>query len=461
MDETSRLRDLLDGATAGEPPIGHLVRNSLQAGVGLRRRRRVTGAVFSGVAVIAVIAVVAAAVPALVGRSTVTPSAGHGGHGGHGGQGKTAYIATITGTETPFDGGNTVVPVNTATGKAGEPITVPHVVMVTAAPNGRTVYALSLTDGGDDGALIPIRTATNTALKPIQLGPMIANHSSTLAITPNGRAGYLADPATGILPIDLATDTALKPMTLATSPWLIAVSPNGKTVYAISDEGTAAAVTVTAIDTGTDTVLPPIKLKVSARVLGGPDSIAFTPNGKTAYVLVGVQLGRPYSSSVSPINTHTNTAGNPIMLRQPGIAEKIVMSPNGKMAYVLSASAVTPISVATNTALAPIGLPASEGNAYNMVVTPDGKTLYVISHRGITAISTATRKVQEISVLDLGSPYPDHFAPIAVTPDGRTVYVGTKSGVAAIDTVDNAVGPYISLSAITGEGEAQSIAFAR
>jgi DNA-binding beta-propeller fold protein YncE len=417
----------MDESTLGGP------RNSLRAGVSLRSRRRAKGAAF-----LAGAAVIAAAVQALAGGPALAQPAARTA------QDKIAYIATVNGT---------VVPLNTVTNTVRPPITVPGVGTVAAAPNGRTVYAVSAE--GED--LIPISTATDTTLKPIHVGTAAALPVSPLVITPDGRTGYMLGAGAGVLPVNLVTGTALKLITLRNDPWLLALSPNGRTVYALGALATGYAKTVTPIDTATNTALPPITLKVSPSVEGYTDSIAFTPNGKTAYVVVGVGLGKAYSNSVSPIDTVTGTAGSPIKLSQPGFAEKVLISPDGKTAYVLSAKAVTPISTATNTALPPISLPAAEGNAYNMVLTPNGQTIYVISPRGVTAISTATRSVRQLPVLSVGGPYGD---PIAVTPDGRTVYVGTKTGVAAINTATNAVGPYITLTARSWRS-ALSIAFAR
>jgi hypothetical protein len=71
MDETS-VRRLLDGALAGEPPMeGPVARNALQAGIRLRRRRRVQG--IAGTAAVA--AVLAITAPAVAGAFSGTPAA--------------------------------------------------------------------------------------------------------------------------------------------------------------------------------------------------------------------------------------------------------------------------------------------------------------------------------------------------------------------------------------------------
>ena len=67
MDETERVRDLLERATVPEPPIGPMVQNALRAGV--RRRRRVQGSAAAAAVVVAV-----AASAATFGASRPAPS---------------------------------------------------------------------------------------------------------------------------------------------------------------------------------------------------------------------------------------------------------------------------------------------------------------------------------------------------------------------------------------------------
>ena len=68
------------------------------------------------------------------------------------------------------------------------------------------------------------------------------------------------------------------------------------------------------------------------------------------------------------------------------------MTPDGKTAYVTNQSTVTPIDTATNTAGAPISV-GTGTNPFGLTVSPDGKTLYVeISNAGggVATINTAT-----------------------------------------------------------------------
>jgi YVTN family beta-propeller protein len=115
---------------------------------------------------------------------------------------------------------------------------------------------------------------------------------------------------------------------------------------------------------------------------GIPDTIAFTPDGKTAYVLT--TIGNADSGTVTPIRTATGTALPPIKVGNPGA---MAITPDGKTAYVASdPDTVTPIRTATNTALAPIKV----GHSPEFIVfTPDGKTAYVASAEGASVASVS------------------------------------------------------------------------
>ena len=114
----------------------------------------------------------------------------------------------------------------------------------------------------------------------------------------------------------------------------------------------------------------------------------------------------PLGSSVTPINTATNTPGTPIHIGRAlcfsdgGFSENIAITPDGKTAYATTTTfchttscpiTVTPINTATNTAGTPIhvrGNPSFLGG--QIVITPDGKTAYVTNRSDVTPINTAT-----------------------------------------------------------------------
>jgi DNA-binding beta-propeller fold protein YncE len=208
---------------------------------------------------------------------------------------KTVYVAATA--------KDTVTPVSTATNRPGRPIPVSKAPgNLTMAPGGGTVYVSTPPSGpGIDhvGYITPISTATDAVGTPIRAG----FDSGSLAITPDGRTGYveglIASTAT---PINLVTGTKGKAIRVGPTPEDIVITPDGKTAYVpIGDRRTMVP-----IDIATNSALAPIKEAPAGQV---PAFAALTPNGSTLYA---VNVNGLFSSSVTPIRTATNTAGQPI-----------------------------------------------------------------------------------------------------------------------------------------------------
>ena len=83
--------------------------------------------------------------------------------------------------------------------------------MITITPDGRTAYV-----GNGFGLVTPIRTATNTALKPIDLG--YGNQIDSIAITPNGKTAYVGTIAGTVVPIRVATNKPGQPIHAGDNP---------------------------------------------------------------------------------------------------------------------------------------------------------------------------------------------------------------------------------------------------
>ncbi|MGH3410395.1 MAG: YncE family protein, partial [Streptosporangiaceae bacterium] len=67
-----------------------------------------------------------------------------------------------------------------------------------------------------------IRTATNTALKPIKAGL----NPIAIAITPSGKTAYIVNVGSNtVTPIRIATNTALKPIKTGKNPAFIMITP--------------------------------------------------------------------------------------------------------------------------------------------------------------------------------------------------------------------------------------------
>jgi DNA-binding beta-propeller fold protein YncE len=419
MDEPW-LRDLLDRATASEPPIGPLALNALRAGIKRRRRRRAQGTVacMAAVALIGGAAAVTttgtphnppAGPPKYTGPSTTYVLSGEGNlyaipnatkvrskkillPGGREvmaitPNGKTIYVSG--------DEPNAVIPFSTATDTVEKPIEfgrqVPQEMVVT--PNGKTVYVLPL--GGNE--IIPISTATNTLEKPIKVGQGLGGPFE-MVITPDGKTLYVTWPnlrGSGpayVVPISTATNTREKAIKIANASfvWLV-MNPDGRNVYAFAQSRPASGTEIIPIATATNTAGKPLRLDAF-------DSSGYiAPDGQVLYL---VKYGTTQTTDVIPFSTATGTLGKPIKI--DGFIYAVAFTPDSSTAYVASEPAqepsatcsgqtgvVTPISTATNLPGRALRVAC---DPYALAVTPDGKTVWVGSRDWVTPISTATDK---------------------------------------------------------------------
>jgi YVTN family beta-propeller protein len=381
MDDSS-VRGLLEMALGEEPPIGPLARNSLRAGLKLRRRVRIRRTAGGAAAVI----VVAAGIPAATGAFGDGP-AGHSAQKLPTAPTGTAYVIN--------SGGGTVTPIDLATNTAGKPIDVSgEPVAMAIAPDGKTAYVASgATNSGPEPTsaqtVTPIDLTTNTAAKPITL----VDPANAIAIAPDGRTGYVINgfPSTTVTAIDLATRKVGKPVALGADPEQIAMAPGGKTVYITVVTGKKTAnggflsfFEFATFNLATDKLENPVKLNN-----GSPDAVAVAPDGKTAYV---VSQSSNSVAAVTPIDLTTNTAEKPIKIGTKPMPKgvfgqplAIAISPNGTTAYLADAasSRVTPIDLATGSPGKPISIAGKPG-ADAIAISTNGAAAYVANQPSAT-----------------------------------------------------------------------------
>jgi DNA-binding beta-propeller fold protein YncE len=232
--------------------------------------------------------------------------------------GKTLYV--ISGTKLG-QAPSYVIPVATATNTPGKPIKIQNAIVgqIVMNPDGRTAYAIAQSRTGTE--IVPITTATNTPGKPVRVGP----EAGAMAITPDGQILYLvqlvirSNPS-GVIPFATATNTPGKLIKIDRFIYALAVTPDAKTAYVSSEPTTKPAPPgctgqtgeVTPISTATNTPGNPI------RVGCDPYLLAITPDGKTVWVANGLH-------TITPISTATNTPGRPIKFR--GLIRAIAVSP--------------------------------------------------------------------------------------------------------------------------------------
>jgi YVTN family beta-propeller protein len=259
------------------------------------------------------------------------------------------------------------------------------------------------------------------------VGPEIPVGSSpySIAVTPDGKTAYVAnDSGESLNVIDLQTGQAGPALELGANLYVIAISPDGKTAYITTSSGK-----VLVLDTQTNQVVGSIPIEGEASSLWG---VAFSPDGKTAYV------ANEENNTVAIIDTATRqVVGAPIPVGETPI--NIAITPDGNLAYVTNEESNS-VSVIDTTTRQVIGtIPVGEA-PWGISITPDGKKAYVANETGksVSVIDTQTNQV-------VGSPIPVGEQPYetAITPDGKTLYVtnygGASENVSVIDTQTDTV----------------------
>ena len=288
-----------------------------------------------------------------------------------------------------------------------------------------------------------INTLTNVVVTTIPVG----RNPTALAATPDGRKVYVSNSKDNTISvIDTATNTVVTTIEegVGPAPLAIAFTPNGKRAYVTSFGSQAACMsgppgdprqgtTVFVIDTKTNVVVETI-----AGVGPCPTGVAITPNGKRAYVL------NERAASVSVIDTTTNTIIGVIRVGFTPVS--VAITPNGNRAYVTNLFGNSPfptpapdtvsvIDITTNTVIETITV--GDGTL-GLDITPDGARLYVAnSFSGtVSLIDTETNTVIK-TITGLGS----GPAGVAITPTGTKVYVTNSfsDNVSVIDTLTNEV----------------------
>src|SRR5580698_3234035 len=181
------------------------------------------------------------------------------------------------------------------------------------SPSTGTSSATAWVVNQEDGTVVPISVASQAPGRPVRVG----SGPDDIALTPNGRTVYVANQASGtVTPVSTRTRKAGKAIRVS-DPGAIAITPDGRTAYVAN----ADAGTVTPIDIAASRALAPISLGAS-----DPAFIAITPNSKIAYVLTSAP------EQVIPITTASNTAGSP--LRAGSGPDSIAITPDGRTAYI-------------------------------------------------------------------------------------------------------------------------------
>ena len=299
-------------------------------------------------------------------------------------------------------------------------------LLATATLGAATVRIVQTNAAGDSVMLID--PATNKVVG--EIGGIEVNHGAAAA--PDGSRLYITNEAESTVDVaDLKTLKVIKHIPLTNHPNNIAVSKDGKRVYAAIVAGTGA------IDVIDATSLTRVK---SIRTEGGIHNVYVTPDGK--FVVAGSIPGRkvtvidqrteevvwtvPTREGVRPMMFETNPDGS---------TKRIFVQLSGFNGFV-------PIDFATHALGTEVKLPevpaaerVTEGlqgaPAHGLAVTVDGKTLCVLSKMNTRMYQYSLPDLKLIGETKVGH-HPDW---VTLTPDGKRAYVA-NAGSNSVSVVD-------------------------
>lgn len=272
-----------------------------------------------------------------------------------------------------------------------------------AAPRPGGVAYVS--GGSVNQEVVAVDLDTQRAISSVPVDHVV----KSLAVSPDGRTVY-ASTVEGIVLIDAATMAPIGEFIPVHGGSEIAVSPDGTRAYVANDEFKR----VVPIDLTTNSAEPPVLLT------GTPNDIVYAPDGATVWVAV------EENQNLTPIDVVTDTPGVPIDLGVPPF--RIDISPDGAFVYATVYGAgseepvLQPVDLGHRIAGPPIALPDNVVAQY-VVVAPTGTVAYVTDGSGgqVTPVDLTTRSARPPipCTLPLG---------IALTPDGAGAYV-TSTGL--------------------------------
>ncbi len=287
---------------------------------------------------------------------------------------------------------------------------------------GLTAYVTNAQDNGKTpgiGTVIPVSLTDQQPGTPIELGEGAGTND--IMITADGTTAYVTNEYTSsVTRIDLATGELGTPITVGKDPVALAFVPQTNEEWAWVANYDGKSVSTVNLATGElgQTIAVP---------MDGPNTVAFTPDGRTCYV-ANWGTDDVAGSTVTPIEVTDGGASGTVL---PSITvglnpNWIAITNDGSTAYVANkgSSSITPIDVASNTAGPAIDLP---GPPIELEIAPDGTLAYV-------AIAGSKPEVDEVVPVDLTTS-PATLRPaiklapksqphwIAFTSDGQTAYV--------------------------------------
>ncbi len=319
----------------------------------------------------------------------------------------------------------------------------------------RNVY---VSNTGPPGNVSAFDVSAAGSLSLLGSSPFVAGDSPHgVAVSPDGKHLYAANTSTNnVSAYDVSADGSLaevtgSPFAAGTAPQGVAVSPDGKHLYVASSNG------VSAYDIAADGTLTEVAGSPFTIATGNLVGVAVAPDGKHLFAASRGGTITPGNITVFDIaadGTLTNISGldnSSVGFHPAGLAT----SPDGNHLYAADRdnNDVFAYDIAADGTLAEVtGSPFPAGDfPESLATSPDGKHLYVVN-RGSNNVSIYDIAADGVLTEVTGSPFLTGNQPtgVAASPDSSHLYVANyvsppSTNVSAYDIAADG-----TLSSITG-----------
>lgn len=267
-----------------------------------------------------------------------------------------------------------------------------------------------------DGKIQRFSTSTNAVTTTVEVPG--ANFVD-VAVSPTGRTLYAVDSnGDAIRVFDATTGLATVTISGFSAPVAIALSPDAKRAYVANE----TARTVTVVDTTTNT----IAMSFSLSSTSAPTDLVVSPEGSLVYISVGDALQVRSASDGTLQKTYAQAGGN---------ARSVALSATKAYTAVDGPASAGPFSVES----ALLSGSTSEtlydgliGSSRSIAVSPDGATLYV-GTMGTGAYTLLSATIGSGALTQVGSATAQTgLISISITSDSSTVYAAARNEVAVL-----------------------------
>jgi DNA-binding beta-propeller fold protein YncE len=256
-----------------------------------------------------------------------------------------------------------------------------------------------------------------------------------VVLSPTGRS-YISTTSTAydsIVAFDVNSDRVDAVYPVAHSVTDLAVSPDGRYVYASRNAVNGADIAVLDTKTGRDDTIG-----IAAVPGTTTECVRVSPDGNRLYVAAN----GPSVAELMVIDAHQKQVLSTVQIGSP--IRDVAVSPDGATAYVASCAAdfsavLDVVDTRTGRVTSTHKIGEITGYLTQLTLSRDGERAYLVSDEGVTVLDTLTTNV--IETIAHGS----QPSCVVESPDGSRLYIGDYAGsvtVLAITSYDEPTAPH-------------------